>query len=62
MTGWTHEQAKQHTVVERLLERCAAYGGGTCQERQVPFPDWCERCLAVAEIEGWGDEYKARFA
>jgi hypothetical protein len=46
--GWTHEEAKGHTVVERLLERCATYGGGTCADRGVDVDDWCERCLAAA--------------
>lgn len=46
--GWTHEEAKRHTLVERLHERCALYGGSTCPDRlDLAHDDWCERCLAA---------------
>lgn len=34
-TGWTHEEAKKHDIVERLFERCATYDseGLSCPER-----------------------------
>jgi hypothetical protein len=51
--GWTLEEAREHTVVERLRERCAIYSNGrTCKQRELPHEDWCERCLA-AEIIEW---------
>lgn len=46
--GWTHAEAKTHTLVERLLERCATYGGTTCTTNpDLAHDDWCERCLAA---------------
>ena len=50
VNGWAHEEAKRHSVIDRLLERCATYGGGTCEDRGVQREDWCERCLAAAEL------------
>lgn len=57
--GWTHEEAKNHTLIERLLERCATYSQDQmpCPEQgeDLPREDWCERCLAaerLREIEG----------
>lgn len=48
--GWPHEEAKQHSLVDRLWERCAAYAGKTCPARKVPQEDWCERCLAATAL------------
>jgi hypothetical protein len=49
---WTLEEARQHGIVERLLERCSAYANGeTCSERGVAVEDMCERCIAAFEIE-----------
>lgn len=49
--GWTHEEAKRHTLIERLHERCALYGGATCPEKTgLPHEDWCERCLAAEAL------------
>ena len=48
--GWTHEEAKQRTLVERLLERCSHYAGSTCDQRGLPEDDWCERCLAAQAL------------
>lgn len=48
--GWTHDEAKQHSLTERLLERCQVYGGGDCSTRNVEHENWCERCLAVERI------------
>lgn len=46
--GWTHEEAKKHTLVERLWERCAVYGGKPCAAKpELAHDDWCERCLAA---------------
>lgn len=56
--GWTHEEAKLHTVVERLFERCAAYSprGRTCfDDIEVPVTEWCERCLAASRLLELGD-------
>jgi hypothetical protein len=53
--GWTFEEAKQHTIVERLYERCQAYSDGTdC--RGLDRANRCERCLAaerIEELETW---------
>lgn len=52
MSGWTHEEARQHDVVERLRERCSTYAGGTtCPEKAMPDTDWCERCIAASTID-----------
>ncbi len=48
--GWTHSEAKEHSLTERLLERCQVYGGGDCSTRSVGHEDWCERCLAAERI------------
>lgn len=50
-TGWTHEEAKQHDIVERLFERCATYGGKPCTLKPaIQKADWCERCIAATFI------------
>ena len=57
--GWSHEEAKGHTVVERLLERCGAYNedGLFCTFRSdLAHEDWCERCLAADLLIGLGVE------
>ena len=48
--GWTHDEAKQHSITERLLERCQVYGGGDCSTHKVERENWCERCLAAERI------------
>lgn len=49
--GWTHAEAKAHTLVERLLERCATYGGTACATKpDLAHDDWCERCLAAEAL------------
>lgn len=49
--GWSHDEAKQHTLVERLLERCAHFAGSTCAQRHLSEDDWCERCLAAQALQ-----------
>lgn len=54
-SGWTHAEAKQHTLVERLLERCATYGGTPCATKpDLAHEDWCERCLAAEALVAAG--------
>jgi hypothetical protein len=51
MSGWTHDEAKQHTVVERLVERCAVYAQDQLPcvaQGDLPRDNWCERCLAAS--------------
>lgn len=51
--GWTHDEAKRHTLVERLYERCATYSptGNACPQDPGTLPeDWCERCLAAVRL------------
>lgn len=49
--GWSHEEAKKHSIIERLHERCAFYNGGEhCKNTHTQIEDWCERCLAAEEI------------
>lgn len=57
-TPWTHAEAKTHTVVERLLERCRAYGKAnkTCSENSIVHEDWCERCLAAERLQELGEK------
>lgn len=47
--GWTAEEARKRTLVQRLHERCAVYAGDVCSER-LPHDEWCERCLAAEVI------------
>ena len=47
--GWSLEEARKHTIVERLRERCKVFAGATCEG--LPHEMWCERCLAAEEIE-----------
>jgi hypothetical protein len=56
VSGWTHEEAKRHTLVERLRERCSTYGGATCDAKGLVADDWCERCLAALVLEQRGYE------
>lgn len=49
--GWSFEEAKKHSVVERLLERCSTYTGKVCGDAMLDKDNWCERCLAADEIE-----------
>ena len=60
--GWTHEEAKRHTLAERLHERCRVYGGQTCGERHLPEPEWCERCLAVRVLRDAVEEMESMVA
>lgn len=54
-SGWTHAEAKGHTLVERLLERCAVYGGTPCATKpDLAHEDWCERCLAAEALVAAG--------
>jgi hypothetical protein len=52
-SGWSFEEAKKHTVRERLLERCAAYAGLPCDRRGIEDTEWCERCLAARDLENY---------
>lgn len=56
MTGWTHEEAKRHTLAERLRERCATYSptGAPCHLGTLARIDWCERCLAASLLINTG--------
>lgn len=56
--GWTHEEARRHTLAERLHERCRTYGGRTCSEKGLPEAEWCERCLAVRVLSDTVDPRK----
>lgn len=60
--GWSHEEAKQHSLVERLEERCQFFAVDSLSCRQKAtgmgrpeFEDWCERCLAAWYIEIMAD-------
>lgn len=57
--GWTHEEARQHTLVERLFERCSTYAQDQlpCPEQGTDLPrtHWCERCLAATRLIELGD-------
>jgi hypothetical protein len=57
VSGWTHEEAKRHTVVERLFERCRTYvpDGRACYMR-LRKEDWCERCLAADRLIELGEQ------
>lgn len=57
--GWTHDEAKQHTLIERLHERCATYAGMPCEYRVANEADWCERCLAAKALESGGGAREA---
>ena len=51
--GWTHEEAKKHTVMDRLLERCSVYAQDfmACPDRpDLSLENWCERCLAAVAL------------
>lgn len=54
LRGWSHDEAKCHTLIERLLERCSTYAQDfmPCPEQgdDLPPADWCERCLAAAAL------------
>ena len=52
--GWTHEEAKRHSLIDRLRERCRTYSSSdkTCDEEPMPRVDWCERCQAAFLLEG----------
>lgn len=57
--GWSQEQAKTHTLVERLFERCATYAPSakTCPDTAaLAQEDWCERCLAATRLMELGDK------
>jgi hypothetical protein len=58
-TGWTHAEAKTHTLTERLFERCATYAQDflpcPSQGPDLPREDWCERCLAATRLAELGD-------
>lgn len=56
--GWSHEKAKEHTLVERLFERCATHSpaGVDCTRREeLAKDDWCERCLAATRLVELGE-------
>lgn len=57
--AWSHEEAKTHTIVERLFERCSIYAQDflPCPEQgdDLPKEDWCERCLAATRLIELGE-------